>query len=199
MERKMSDITVKNDTVHNLHIAFAWSGIVQYYENDLAPGETKKFSKFGIGFSDFTAIVGNDENKFSHDKDFLGALAIGGIVGGVLIAAAGIALIPFTGATSTALTAAGVSTAVTAASVGVAVSGAVITVAGIVLEVADATLEPASIKAVDVGLKQTITVAGGEVTGDIKVDENGQPVLDDNGNATMVVASIAPLTATSAT
>lgn len=169
----MSNISVTNNTKLPIHIAMTWKGIVQYFHNDLKPGETHNFDKFFTGWSDFHAVVATEENRFSHDNDAAAILGLGAVVAGVVASVAGIALLPFSGGTSSAMVIAGIAVAGTAGA---------ISVAGAVIEGIEGILMPASVKALFVSDKYTISVKGGNIIGVFEED-----------NKTFTVTKVEPL------
>lgn len=157
----MSNIAVTNNTRLPIHIAMTWKGIVQYYHNDLKPGETHNFDKFLTGWSDFHAVIATEENRFNHDSDAGAILGLGAVAAGIVISVAGIALLPFSGGTSSAAVVAGIAIASTAG---------VISVAGAVIEGVEGILMPASVKALFVSDKYSISVEGGNIIGVFEED-----------------------------
>ncbi|MCF6336472.1 MAG: hypothetical protein L3J84_00765 [Gammaproteobacteria bacterium] len=191
----MSDIKVTNNTAYTIHVAMSWKGIIQYYKNDLAPGRSYNFDKFGIGGSDFTAVVSapNSENKFNHDADALNILGLVGIGAGAVVAVAGLILIPVTAGVSSGASLAAVGM-ITALSAGTAVAGAAVALGGIILEGIDGVIQPATYKGLAVSDKYELSVGGGDLIGLPKSDENGNILLDDDNKATLIVSEIKPLT-----
>ena len=169
----MSDISVKNNTHLPIHIAMTWKGIVQYYRNDLPPGEMHNFDQFGTGWSDFTAVIGTDENKFNHDSDAAAILGLAAVVGGIAMGIAGLVLIPFTAGTSATATVIGIS---------VAISAGTVSLAGAVIEGVEGVLMPASVKALFVSDRYSLKVNGGNVIG-----------THDSETNTFTVSKIEPL------
>ncbi len=188
----MSEIKVTNNTKYPIHIAMSWKGIVQYHKNNLLPGEEYNFSKFLTGWSDFTAVIASPENEFSDKGNAANIAGLVGIGLSAVVATAGLILIPVTGGVSSSLTAAALAT-ITTISATTAVLGGVITLGGIVLEGIDGVMQPASYKALFVSDKYKLSVEGGDLIGLPKTDENGEILLDENGNATLIVSEIKPL------
>lgn len=188
----MSEIKVTNNTNFPIHIAMSWKGIIQYFENDLLPGEEHNFDKFGTGWSDFTAVIASPDNKFSYDGVAANVAGLVGIGISAIVATAGLILIPVTGGVSTTLTAGALATITTISAV-TAIAGSVITLGGIVLEGIDGVMQPASFKALFVSDRYKLSVEGGDLIGSPKTDENGEVLLDENGNATLIVTEIKPL------
>ncbi|TCK07611.1 hypothetical protein [Marinobacterium mangrovicola] len=171
----MSNIKITNNTNLPIHICMTWKGIVQYYKNDLQPGESYNFDKFGMGWSDFHAVVGTESNKFNHDQDFANILSFGAAITGVVIGVAGLVLVPFSGGSSTALVAAGTALAISSTSV----SAASVAIDGI-----NGALLPASLKAIFVSDHYDISIYGGDILGDHEKSD---------GEEKFVVSRIDPL------
>jgi len=152
----MSNITVTNNTLLPIHVATSWKGIIQFYKNDLKPGESFNFDKFGLGWTDFTAVVATSENKFNHDSDASAILGLVAVGAGIAASIAGLALLPFSGGSSAALVAAGYAVAGTAGA---------ISLAGAVIEGVEGALMPASVKALFVSDGYELNVDGGNIVG----------------------------------
>lgn len=150
----MSNISVTNTTKLPIHIAMSWKGVIQYYVNDLQPGQSHNFNQFALGWSDFSAVVGTPENKFNHESDFANILAFGTALTGLAVSIAGLVAIPFTGGASTPLVV-----------IGIAAAAAGVSLTGVVIEGIEGALMPASVKALFVSDQYTLNVGGGEVVG----------------------------------
>lgn len=169
----MSNIKVTNNTNLPIHICMTWKGIVQYYKNDLQPGESFNFDKYFTGWSDFHAVVGTEENKFNHDQDFANIFNFAAAITGVALSIAGLVLVPLSGGTSSALVAAGVA---------IAASSTSVAAASVVIDGLNGVLMPASLKGVFVSDIYEISVAGGDIRGQHTENSN-----------TFVVSDVEPL------
>ena len=153
----MSSIKVTNNTNLPIHICMTWKGIVQYYKNDLQPGESHNFDKFFTGWSDFSAVIGTEENKFNHDKDFSNILSFGTAITGAILSITGLVLAPVTGGGSVVLAMSGAAIAAASTSV---------SIASVVIDGMNGVLMPASVKALFVSDKYTISLTGANILGD---------------------------------
>lgn len=108
------------------------------------------------GWSDFTAVVATEENRFSFDNNASNIVVLSLAIAGLALSAIGLViLIPSAGATS-ALIAAGTTVAIT--------SGAV-SLAGVTVEAIEGFLAPATLKGFFVWDKFDIYVKGAEIRG----------------------------------
>ena len=140
-----------------VHIALEWGGILQYYKNDMNPGDYWEYDVPGLGWHALEVRPSNGKNQFDPAKD--NPFAIEKIVVGavaVVVAGIGIALIPFT---------AGSSTFITAGAIAVAVGGGVVTVTDIGFTIGDAVVNPVSVSNLYGPDGYNIHVKGGDLIG----------------------------------
>ena len=166
----MTWFRVRNKSKLPIHVAISWGGIIQHHKNDIQPGGYCEWDVPGLGWHDMTGVVSNGSNQFDPSKDNLSAIGkwiIGGA--GVLLAAGGIALLPFTGGSSTAMVVTGIS---------VAVSGAIVTTADIVVAGIHAALHPVSVSNLYGPDGYNVDFTGAEVIGTYDKDTKTFTVTD---------------------
>lgn len=163
----MSSIMIHNNTNMKIHVAWSWKGIIQFYFNDLEPGGKRFFGDFLTGWSDFTAVVATEENRFNFYNNASNIVGLSLAVGGLALSALGLVLLIPSAGTSSALIVAGTTVASTTIVAGttVAITSGVVSLAGVTVEAIEGLLTPATFKGIFVSDKYDIYVKGAEIRG----------------------------------
>jgi|CXWJ01.1.fsa_nt_gi hypothetical protein len=158
----MATIDITNNTFLPIHAATEWNHIVQEYKNYIQPGETASIPAANFGWQDLLIVPGFKSTEISHDQDWSAALGFGTLLAG---AVATIASIPLTIATW------GGSTPILVASGSLFVAGLTTMTTDIVLTINDFKVRPVTVEGLWGPHGYTMTMTGGEVTGDFSKDK----------------------------
>ncbi len=146
-----------------VHVVVSWAGIIQHYQNDLAPSGYTEWDVPGGGWHDFTAIPSNGSNQVNPSHDNLSSIAKF-VIGGVSLAAVAVggvvAFIPSGG-----------SSAVVAFGIGAAIVSGLTFAGDAVVSIIGAQLHPASVANLYGPDGYNIEVRGGEITGNVSADK----------------------------
>jgi hypothetical protein len=140
-----------------VHIAIEWGGILQHWKNDIPVGGYWEVDVPGIGWHAIQVRPSNGRNAFDPAKDNVFAIAniaVGSVA--VVIAAAGIILIPFI---------AGASTFITGAAIATAIGGGVVTATDIAFAIGDAVVNPVNLSNMYGPDGYNIHIRGGDLIG----------------------------------